>query len=370
MSSSFSSSPWNVLSRYRSVSPRRGWVTGPLWTAVVVAGLLSASDPALAQPYRMPVAAEFPQDPAAWINSPPLSIDAISGKGVVLVFFEEDCPKCRSNWPHWKEVAAQQAGEPVLFIAVNSGCPRAEIEAYAKGVQLDWPIVVDPSRAYEKAMDKLIDFGEISLENITQMAVIHGTGEVERGSWKDLAGNIQLALQGAEWRYDPKDVPPALRPAWLAIEFGNYPAAAAQLKQHDREGVSKASRAADGLLHVVEEERDRRVKDFEAMLDSSKWQALQLAKAIQDRFKGYDLPESVTRALKTLPKDDEVKAGMAARKQLEGFRRTLGSGQKAKPKVLDQLRQIAEKFPNSDLATEAERLLEAAEGKPSGKDRS
>ncbi len=32
---------------------------------------------------------EFPPDQASWINAPPLSADALLGKGVVLFFFEK-----------------------------------------------------------------------------------------------------------------------------------------------------------------------------------------------------------------------------------------------------------------------------------------
>src|SRR5690349_3653751 len=41
----------------------------------------------------------LPRDPAAWLNSPPLSVEALKGKGVVLWFFEEQCPRCRAKWP-------------------------------------------------------------------------------------------------------------------------------------------------------------------------------------------------------------------------------------------------------------------------------
>lgn len=32
---------------------------------------------------------QLPQSPRAWINSPPVTIDTLKGKGVVFYFFEE-----------------------------------------------------------------------------------------------------------------------------------------------------------------------------------------------------------------------------------------------------------------------------------------
>lgn len=32
---------------------------------------------------------QLPQDPRAWINSPPVSLETMAGKGVVFYFFEE-----------------------------------------------------------------------------------------------------------------------------------------------------------------------------------------------------------------------------------------------------------------------------------------
>ena len=53
----------------------------PLFTALLlaVASTVGAQSGSL----------EFPQDPGAWINAPPISIKAIEGKAAVLYFFEE-----------------------------------------------------------------------------------------------------------------------------------------------------------------------------------------------------------------------------------------------------------------------------------------
>src|SRR4051794_34821792 len=91
------------------------------------------------------VAELLPNDPAAWLNSPPLTTQALKGKGVVLWFFEEQCPTCRGKWAGMYELAKRYEGQPVVFIAVNSGNSPLEIAQYARDVKLTWPIIVDPS---------------------------------------------------------------------------------------------------------------------------------------------------------------------------------------------------------------------------------
>ena len=49
--------------------------------------LLMALQSASAQAQNTPP--EFPQDPASWINAPPISRKASEGKAAILYFFEE-----------------------------------------------------------------------------------------------------------------------------------------------------------------------------------------------------------------------------------------------------------------------------------------
>src|SRR5215475_14011153 len=69
----------------------------------------------------------LPSEAAVWLNSPPLTVDALKGKGVFLWFFEETCPTCRGKWPGLYELARRFEGQPVVFIAVNSGNSPVEV---------------------------------------------------------------------------------------------------------------------------------------------------------------------------------------------------------------------------------------------------
>src|SRR4051812_37123176 len=73
---------------------------------------------------------QLPGKEADWINSSPLTVENLKGKAVILWFFEEECPKCRANWPNMYKIAEKYADKPVIFVAVNSGTPRKKLEAY------------------------------------------------------------------------------------------------------------------------------------------------------------------------------------------------------------------------------------------------
>src|SRR5688572_19238738 len=145
----------------------------------------------------------LPTNPSMWLNSPPLSAEALKGKGVFLWFYEEGCPTCRAKWPGLYELAKKYQGQPVVFIAVNSGNPPAEVAQYAREVRLTWPIIVDPTREFEKLyMDN-----EISLQNIHQCQLILPSGKKTNGQWSDLDASVQVALTGASWKIDPQTIP-------------------------------------------------------------------------------------------------------------------------------------------------------------------
>ena len=90
---------------------------------VVLASASLGLTPAAAQQSAGDESSEqlLPANPAMWLNSPPLTAETLKGKGVVLWFYEEQCPSCRKKWPDMYAVAKKFEGEPVVFIAVNSG---------------------------------------------------------------------------------------------------------------------------------------------------------------------------------------------------------------------------------------------------------
>lgn len=323
------------------------------WCGLVVAvsGLLMA---ATARAEEVP---EFPLDPAQWINSGPLSARGLKGKGIVLWFFEEDCPRCRERWPALIESAKKFEGQPVVFIAVNSGTARSEIETYVRQVKCPWPVLLDPTRDFEKACG----VKEISLQNIYQMKYVRPDGTLLTGNFSDMEETANKALVDAKWKLDPNDVPDSLKATWIAIETGNYKGLAVSLKKNQTTGKGEAKEAAKKLMEIVQQELDDQVAAIkEAQEKGNTWAAYQLCNQLPVRFAGFEVPKEVATLKRDLMKDAKVKAGQAAIKSIDGARKLLSSGNPVlQKKAVASLEQIVTDFPDTDLSKLAQSLIDS-----------
>ena len=301
----------------------------------------------------------FPSDPNAWINSGPLSVSGLKGKGIVLWFFEEDCPRCRAKWPELIETAKKYEGQPVVFIAVNSGNPKAKTEGYVRQLKVPWPVLVDSSRDFEKACGLI---QEISLQNIWQIRYIKPDGEILAGVNDDLEDIADKAVEGAAWKLDPTEVPDTLKPTWAAIEIGNYKGMAASLKKFLTSSKPEIKDAATKLMEAVQQEVDAQIAAVkEAQEVGNMFKAYELLTELSDRFSGFEPAKDVAAMKKEFSKDAKVKAGQVAAKSLEGARKQLALGNPAiHKKAIATLEKIVEDFPETSLALQAKSLIDYA----------
>lgn len=299
----------------------------------------------------------LPSNPAAWLNSPPLTNEMLAGKAAFLWFYEEGCPRCREKWPAMLEAAKKFDGKPVVFIAINSGNTRGDVQQYAREVQLTWPVIVDSDRSFEKSAE----VGEISLQNIYQAMVLLPDGTTTDGDFSDIEGTVTSALTDAKWRVDPTDVPEALKPAWVQVEFGNFGAASALIKKNLFSPKPDLKTGAEKLNAAVLKERDAMAGQARAAKDSGDlWKAYQTYASLASRFKGYDLPSDVVEALKTLGADEKVRMELAASKQWETAQRSLAVPGKPSKATLSQLQRIVGQYPGTEAAHSAQEALDRA----------
>ena len=303
----------------------------------------------------------LPSDPAAWINAPPLTPEMLKGKGVVLWFFEEECPKCRGKWPGMYELAKKYEAEPVIFIAVNSGNPREDVEQYARGVNLKWPVIVDSSRQMEKRWLR----SEISLQNIHQVGLLLPNGKKTMGDWDDLEGSVQTALKGAAWKIDPKTVPAIFQPTWRLVELGKYAVAAPLVKKGLVTSNSEVKEAAGRIHAVIQAEiKAAAEKAAKARQAGDAWSAYKQYTALGAMFAGYDLPSDAVGASKELSTDEQVKRQLEAAKLLDSIKKTFPSARTdaARKRIVSRLEGLVKQHPQTDAAQEAQSLLNQAAG--------
>ena len=296
-------------------------------------------------------AVEFP---AEWVGSAPFSADVLRGKAMFLYFYEEQCPKCKEAWPQILAAARKFSDEPIVFVAVNSGTSRAEVEQYVREVGLDWPVIVDVDRSFETACGIV----QVNLQNIAQVAYINAQGQVQLGNWSDVEGTVQQALAGAKWNLDPSEIPAELKPAWRSIEFGDYAAAAPALAKIKSARKPEVKAAGQKLLDYVDQ---RIASELDAAkVEASPYRAHEQYTAIAQRFAGYPAADKATAARRALAGKPAFKKELAAMKLFQRQQQLAASDKPAvRQRALAALQRLVDDAPDSEAARRAREVLAA-----------
>lgn len=300
----------------------------------------------------------LPTDPRAWHNSPPLSLESLSGKGVVFYFFEEECPRCAANWPAVQQLANEYDGKPIVFIAVNSGTEPRVLKRYLAQQRVKWPVIHD----YDRSLENVMGVPKLTLEGeVFAVKYVSGAGSLADGKGADFAATAEAALKGAEWRVDPASLPPKLLVAWKAIELGDFSSAARAVTQAADSKDKSIKAGAEKLLSAVEEEvKAEATEAQQALSDGEDWKAYRTLTTISERYDGYDLPliERAESKSKELSKSTKVKGELSAARLLDkaialGSKGTAGAIKRAK----GQLQHLIANHPDTEAAVRAQDIL-------------
>jgi len=110
-------------------------------------------------PQRSFAAPEFTQaSPEAWINSPPLQMQDLRGKVVLLDFWTFDCWNCYRSFPWLKGLEERLEPEGLQVVGIHTPefaheRVRGNVIAKTKEFGLRHPVMMDNDFAYWKAMN-------------------------------------------------------------------------------------------------------------------------------------------------------------------------------------------------------------------------
>ena len=100
-----------------------------------------------------PAAAPEFDDPAfasadAWLNSPPLTMQSLRGRVVVVHFFAFGCSNCINNYPWYREWREALADQPVTIVGIHTPETEgerdpAQLRASMEKHGLKFPVVID-----------------------------------------------------------------------------------------------------------------------------------------------------------------------------------------------------------------------------------
>jgi thiol-disulfide isomerase/thioredoxin len=286
--------------------------------------------------------------PKTWVQGGGYSLESVKGKVVVLYFYEEGCPSCRAKWPPLIAAANSFQGQPVEFIAVNSGNSAGAVQGYLRSVGSSWPGIVDQSRVFEKSAG----VGTISLSNIYQMRILRPDGTLAYASTNpgQLKQQIKKELANAKWHIEPSLVPLKYRPAWKASEFGNLKAIAPLLRKTSSDPVTtKFIEALNERVNTTIAERMATAAKYKA--DGKLWDAYKEYSSIVRDFPSHKSAAEAKKELSPLKRDKAVSKELKAKTALDKILKMLNSTNYRTQKVArTYLQQLSLKYHGTEAA--------------------
>lgn len=256
--------------------------------------------------------------------------------------------------PDRNRIRKQFIDKPVVFIAVLSGHPLKDVEAYAKSTGLEWPLLADDTRRTEKAYGLAI-----SLQNIYSFIYIDPEGKkTPLGS--NLAAALQLIerdLPKAKFFFDGIEVPEKLRPLTREIELGRYDPFVGEIATVAKKGPKELQEAATLLWEKLKPIADSMVEQAAALeKEGKKYPAYKEYVRLLTRFKRTEYEPIATKAILALQKQKEVASELAARALLDQALGLLNAKPENKVGAGNLIGILLKKYPNTEAAEEAQKL--------------
>ena len=83
-----------------------------------------------------------------WINSPPVALDSLRGRVVVLHFWTFGCENCQHNLPHYQAWQRRFASKPVTILGVHTPETDGErvvanVQRQVRALEIAYPVAID-----------------------------------------------------------------------------------------------------------------------------------------------------------------------------------------------------------------------------------
>jgi cytochrome c biogenesis protein CcmG, thiol:disulfide interchange protein DsbE len=124
-----------------TIKSRERW-NGSLWLPLLFLVLVYAACPAEA---ALRIGSALPPATFSGINGAPVRIpESVTGKVVILHFWQVGCSSCKLEMPALDELYKQYQKKGLLVLAVNVGQKKEIVKTFAAELQASYPLLVDP----------------------------------------------------------------------------------------------------------------------------------------------------------------------------------------------------------------------------------
>ena len=146
---------WWGIARDRPVSPKTRGAAAGLIAFLTLLGTLAIGQPAgMLQGLGLagyPADTRPPGFSAATVDGPPLSLESLRGRVVLLNFWATWCLECRNEMPALEQLHRDYASRGLSVLAVNFREAPGTVRQYAHELSLTMPLLVDPAGAITKS---------------------------------------------------------------------------------------------------------------------------------------------------------------------------------------------------------------------------
>jgi thiol-disulfide isomerase/thioredoxin len=78
------------------------------------------------------------------VNGLEHNLAAATGRVVLVNFWATWCPPCRQEMPSLQRLAHRMEGKPFILLAIDSGEPNADVQAFLRTMPARFPVLLDP----------------------------------------------------------------------------------------------------------------------------------------------------------------------------------------------------------------------------------
>lgn len=308
----------------------------------------------------LPAPDQLPEFSGEWVNGEPLVAADVKGKLIVLIFFDEAAVEYKTLWAEMEKAKLVcKPDDNVIFIAINSGTPKAALLNYATAHRLTWRLLADEARTYEQQFGFRID-----KSNYRKLFFVNPYGNLREMDGNDFEKELQKAVDSnrnaIQWKIKPAEVPAAAKQMWTALEMGNWKflCGAVEINLRAREPELRA--CAEKCDKLIVETIKTKTEEAKKVLESGdKWAAYKLLYRLTDGFQRRHEARPAYDLLAKLANEAQIIKSQNARRSLDEaearIRDILQPGAKA------WYEAVQKNYPDTEAAAIAKALVESAE---------
>ena len=299
-----------------------------------------------------------------WLNSPPLTLQGLRGKIVVVEFWATWCPPCRKSIPHLIEIYKKFSGQGVVIMGLSDE-PKAKVEPFAKEMGMIYPVGCGSKSA-----------GAYGVTGIPHAAIVDTAGTVVwdgHPMQEDFEATLAAQLKKTPPKVSqpqPKGAAP-LRDVTAAMQKAQFGRAAALLaKVQVPEGDTATKNQVDRMRKALVAQAPARLAQGEKSLAAKEY--YRASEAFQDvLLMAPDSPQAkkAEGRLKELQADETIKAEIeqAREKAAADLLSDVLKREKMNPAATAKaLEDLADRFPDTKAAATAAEKAKALGAKEPG----